>query len=64
MAHEIPCPDCNTPIPADMKMLISENNFSCPNCGIQIALDKRASDKVTDTFKSFEEMKKRLDGLN
>lgn len=39
----MPCPECKAHIPMSIKQLLTEQVFKCPNCGLQIYLDKEQS---------------------
>ncbi len=56
----IPCPVCQTQIPADSNLLLTGMQFSCPNCNAAIGLSPKSAPVVENAMNEFEELKKEV----
>ena len=59
-AISIPCPNCQTQIPADSNQLLLGVQFSCPNCQSTVGLSKESKPIVEETMKKFNELKNKV----
>lgn len=59
----IPCPVCQTQIPADSKLLLTGMQFSCPNCSAAIGLSAKSAPVVENAMTEFEELRKEVSTL-
>ena len=56
--QSIPCPDCQTPIMFDPKLLVLGHNFSCTGCNAVLSLAPESSPVVKDALDKLEQIKK------
>jgi len=63
-ASEIPCPNCGTMIPLEMRLLAEGASFTCPNpeCATEVALSRPSVGITAETMKKFEQLKADLTG--
>lgn len=55
--QSIPCPDCQTPIPFDINLLIQGSQFTCPRCKASIGIAQESLSQVKNAKEKFDEMK-------
>lgn len=55
----IPCPECSTPIPFDVKSLLSGAKIICPNCFAHLAIAEDAKSSMQEALDKFEKLKKK-----
>ncbi len=59
----IPCPVCQTQIPADSNLLLTGTQFSCPTCNAAIGLSPKSAPVVERAMNDFEELRKEVGNL-
>lgn len=59
----IPCPVCQTQIPADSNLLLTGMQFSCPNCSAAIGLSQKSTPIVERAMNDFKELRKEVGNL-
>jgi hypothetical protein len=68
-SHNMPCPECNSPIPMSMDRLLSGQPIKClnPACGLELKIDTQKSQKALEQVSklkkevdNFEKKKKHL----
>ena len=42
-AYGIPCPECGAKIQTSIQDLLVNTSFICPNCGLQLSMDREKS---------------------
>ena len=55
----IPCPNCQTQIPADSKKLLLGVQFSCPNCQSVIGLSEESKPMIENELETFSKLQNR-----
>jgi transcription initiation factor IIE alpha subunit len=56
----IPCPVCQTAIPADSSQLITGVRFTCPKCQATIGLSSQSKEQVETAMRDFEQLKEKM----
>lgn len=56
----IPCPTCQSQIPADSKQLVLGIQFSCPNCQSVIGLAEESKPMVKDAMEKYLKLKEEI----
>lgn len=53
----IPCPVCQTNIPADSHQLMLGTQFACPTCNSAIGLSSESKNQVQEAMQKFEDLR-------
>lgn len=53
----IPCPVCQTNIPADSHQLMLGTKFSCPTCSASIGLSQKSKPEVEQALNDFDQLR-------
>ncbi|MEM8641072.1 MAG: hypothetical protein AAGG51_20005 [Cyanobacteria bacterium P01_G01_bin.54] len=57
----IPCPDCDSQIPFDPYVMLSGEQFSCPECpSVSIGIAPESREIVRNSLDELENLKKQL----
>ncbi|HPF10565.1 MAG TPA: hypothetical protein PLP62_03885 [Flavobacteriaceae bacterium] len=59
----IPCPECNTPIPIDLKTLMEKGSATCPHCQLTLQVNNNSKGLIQETFQKFEDLKNLKDKM-
>jgi endogenous inhibitor of DNA gyrase (YacG/DUF329 family) len=59
----IPCPVCQTQIPADSNLLLTGMQFSCPTCSAAIGLTQKSTPIVENAINEFKQLRKEVSNL-
>ncbi len=60
---QIPCPVCQTQIPADSNLLLTGIQFSCPSCSAAIGLSAKSAPLVEHAINEFDELRKEVSAM-
>ncbi|MFC5045263.1 hypothetical protein ACFSTE_17130 [Aquimarina hainanensis] len=56
--QRINCPNCGTPIPFDVHILLQGKGFTCSGCNASIKLSRESKDTVASSMEEFDKIKK------
>ncbi len=62
MLTQINCPNCQSPIPIDLKGLVGGESFHCKCCQAKLSLSEDSTDVVSSAVTSFEKVAQQAKG--
>lgn len=64
MAQQIPgmkCPVCGTFIPTSIQELLNAKGLVCPNCGLELSINRNESRRAMEILQDVDNAQKNLD---
>ena len=55
--QQMPCPNCNSVIEFNVRMLLQGSSFSCSNCNAKISLSSEGKEQAVESMNAFNELK-------